>query len=260
MNRLSKEKSPYLLQHKNNPVDWYPWSEEAFTASKEQDKPIFLSIGYSSCYWCHVMEQESFESEKVAKVLNEHFISIKVDREERPDVDQIYMDAALTMTGHGGWPLSAFLTSDLKPFFAATYFPQEKFINLLNKISQMWAADKENLINSANEITNHLNKESILGKAEEINENIFEKLYAHLQDNYDDNYGGFGPAPKFPPTYAIRNLLRINRVAKSDKENSDKALEMATNTLEKMAKGGIFDHLGGGFARYSVDELSLIHI
>ncbi len=253
MNRLNKEKSPYLLQHKNNPVDWYPWGEEAFLAAKEQDKPIFLSIGYSSCYWCHVMEQESFESEKVAKILNEHFISIKVDREERPDIDQIYMDAALSMTGHGGWPLSAFLTAELKPFFAATYFPQDKFIALLNKINHMWQENKDELTSSANEITTHLNKESILGKAEEINSDIFEKLYAHLLDNYDDKYGGFGPAPKFPPTFAIRNLLRIYKSQKSEK-----ALEMATNTLEKMAKGGIFDHLGGGFARYSVDERWLI--
>lgn len=255
-NKLINEKSPYLLQHAYNPVYWYPWNEEAFEIAKKEDKPIFLSIGYSTCHWCHVMERESFEDEDVAKILNENFISIKVDREERPDIDSVYMSVCQAMTGSGGWPMTIIMTPDKKPFFAGTYIPKENMygrlglINLLNKITQMWKEENTKLINSSDEIVNHIkgatNKKvghSMLSK--ELIKNSFETF----EENFDSRFGGFGDAPKFPSPHNLMFLLKYSKL-----ENDEKALNMVEKTLQDMYKGGLFDHIGYGFARYSTDE------
>lgn len=255
-NKLINEKSPYLLQHAYNPVYWYPWNEEAFEIAKKEDKPIFLSIGYSTCHWCHVMERESFEDEDVAKILNENFISIKVDREERPDIDSVYMSVCQAMTGSGGWPMTIIMTPDKKPFFAGTYIPKENMygrlglINLLNKITQMWKEENTKLINSSDKIVNHIkganNKKvghSMLSK--ELIKNSFDTF----KENFDSRFGGFGDAPKFPSPHNLMFLLKYSKL-----ENDEKALNMVEKTLQDMYKGGLFDHIGYGFARYSTDE------
>ncbi len=258
-NRLVREKSPYLLQHAHNPVDWYPWGTEAFKKAQKEDRPIFLSIGYSTCHWCHVMEHESFENEEIARILNENFVSIKVDREERPDVDQIYMNAVQVMTGSGGWPLSAFLTHDLEPFFTGTYFPPEGryghpgFKDLLMEIGRLWRTDREKLVSSANEIGQAL---KLMGSAKGGKGLSIETLrgaYLALEGQFDAQYGGFGGPPKFPHSDAISLLLRIYR-----RTGEKKALHMATFSLEKMARGGIYDHTGGGFHRYATDAEWLV--
>ena len=259
-NRLISSTSPYLLQHASNPVDWYPWGEEAFSLARREDKPIFLSIGYSSCHWCHVMAHESFEDAGVAALLNEHFVSIKVDREERPDVDDVYMAATLAMNlGQGGWPMSLFLTPALEPFFAGTYFPPEDrwgrpgFSTLLRRVADLWYGDREGLVRQAAGIAEHLRaqRRSLprvgLGVAE------LERALAQLEREYDARYGGFGPAPKFPQATTIALLLRLNR-----RLDNAHALEMARTTLEGMARGGIRDHIGGGFHRYATDERWLV--
>lgn len=248
-NHLSSEVSPYLLQHKDNPVHWYSWGEEAFLAARKQDKPIFLSIGYSTCYWCHVMEKDSFETEEVASVLNEHFISIKIDREERPDVDAIYMDAVVGLTGHGGWPMSIFLTADLKPFWGGTFFPKDKFIEILLRINEVWKTEKEKVLQASEGISQSLTR--ILPKVDEpFNRyEVFRTAVQALSKSFDQSYGGFGNAPKFPPSQQIRFLLRYYELHKDAQ-----ALKMATDTLNAMAAGGIFDHIGCGFHRYSTDE------
>jgi uncharacterized protein YyaL (SSP411 family) len=263
MNLLSNEKSPYLQQHKNNPVDWYPWCEQAFKKAQEEDKPIFLSIGYSTCYWCHVMEKDSFEVEAVAKVLNEHFISIKIDREERPDVDQIYMDAVVGLTGHGGWPMSVILTPELKPFYGGTFFYQAQFIQLLTQIASLWKNDRQNILDSASKIVSFLEREAATSQhpntdqSSAINPEIFKNIIHRFEQNFDGRFGGFGGAPKFPPHGALSLLLQL---AKSEPEAalSSRAQEIALFTLEQIARGGIFDQLGGGFHRYSVDEKWLV--
>jgi uncharacterized protein YyaL (SSP411 family) len=260
-NRLAREKSPYLLQHAHNPVDWFPWGEEAFAKARAENKPIFLSIGYSTCHWCHVMERESFENETVAKFLNEHFVSIKVDREERPDVDKIYMTAAQAMTGQGGWPLNCFLTPDLKPFFAGTYFPPEakygrpSFLQLLQQIAEVWktkhnevAASAEDMHKRLDEFTSQqTNANVILSRA------ILYNAAAQFKEEYDPVNGGFGGAPKFPrpsqPIFLLRNGVRLH---------DDEAVKMVLHTCDKMAAGGMHDQLGGGFARYSVDPQWLV--
>jgi uncharacterized protein len=259
-NRLRGSTSPYLLQHASNPVDWYPWGEEAFSCARREDKPIFLSIGYSACHWCHVMAHESFEDERVAALLNEHFISIKVDREERPDVDDVYMAATLAMNqGQGGWPTSLFLTPTLEPFFAGTYFPPEDrwgrpgFSALLRRIADLWRSDREGLLRQAAGITAHLRaqRHSLprhgLGVAEAA------RALAQIEQDYDASYGGFGPAPKFPQATVIALLLRLGR-----RLDSAHALEMAHVTLEGMARGGMRDHIGGGFHRYATDQRWLV--
>jgi uncharacterized protein YyaL (SSP411 family) len=253
-NRLIHEKSPYLQQHKDNPVHWYAWGEEAFKAAKEEKKPIFLSIGYSTCHWCHVMEHESFERDEVAQVLNEKFISIKVDREERPDVDEIYMAAVHTMGMRGGWPLSVFLTPDLKPFYGGTYWPREYFIQILNRLAQIWKEQPEKIFDSSEQIFEMVKaqKSASLGITE-LTESIFSDFYRYSSMSFDPIWGGFGPAPKFPHSMQISMLLRIYR-----RTREPHALQMVTKTLEKMARGGIYDHLGGGFARYSTDERWLV--
>ncbi len=257
-NHLINETSPYLLQHSENPVDWYPWCEEAFLKAKSENKPVFLSIGYSTCHWCHVMAHESFEDKKTAEILNKHFISIKVDREERPDVDSVYMSVCQAFTGSGGWPMSIFMTWDKKPFFAGTYFPPRSkygmpsFIDLLNTIANRWSLNQTELVKSAEDIISYLKNEQApqnIQNKRDITEyavNIFENIY-------DSYYGGFGKAPKFPTPH---NLLFLMLYAKQ--KNHQKALEMAEKTLLQMRKGGIFDHIGYGFSRYSTDKLYLV--
>ena len=252
-NQLGQEKSPYLLQHKDNPVWWYSWGDAAFESARLENKPIFLSIGYSTCYWCHVMEKDSFETQEVADVLNEHFICIKVDREERPDVDSIYMDVVSILTGHGGWPMSVFLTPELKPFWGGTFFYRQQFITILKRLAEIWEKDRSQAVESAAQITQAINRE--VGSADEIEigDEFLKALLASEVSGYDANYGGFGGAPKFPPAMAIGFLLRAHR-----RTGDRHTLEMATTTLDKMARGGIYDQLGGGFARYSTDEKWLV--
>jgi hypothetical protein len=253
-NRLAQEKSPYLLQHKDNPVDWFPWGDEAFSKAKAENKPVFLSIGYSTCYWCHVMEKECFEAPEVAQVLNTQFVCIKVDREERPDVDGVYMDALVAMTGQGGWPLSAMLTPDRKPFFSGTYFPKSQFLNILEKITELWNGDREKVLETSEGITNALKMEdaarpgSTPMESTPMGTKTFRNFYERVRASFDGQFGGFGGAPKFPAATTIQMLFRIYR-----RTGDAQALSMATHTLECMARGGIYDHLEGGFARYSTD-------
>ncbi len=247
-NRLGKEKSPYLLQHRENPVHWYAWGEEAFQSAQKENKPIFLSIGYSTCYWCHVMEKESFEQQDVADVLNRNFISIKVDREERPDVDDIYMDAVTALTGRGGWPMSVFLTPNGNPFFGGTYFPKDQFLNLLSQIQNAWKNDQPAIIDSGQKILDHFEKAQ-LNSPISLSEETLKKAFLELKGRFDPIDGGFGSAPKFPPSMGISLLLRIYR-----RTGNKEALQMVTHTLDSMASGGIYDQLGGGFHRYSTDK------
>jgi uncharacterized protein YyaL (SSP411 family) len=252
-NRLVFEKSPYLLQHAANPVDWYPWGEEAFHKAEAEDKPVFLSIGYSTCHWCHVMEKESFEDSQVASLLNQVFVPIKVDREERPDIDQLYMSVCQAVTGTGGWPLTVILTPDKKPFFAGTYFPKESrfgrigLTELIPKIDQLWKGKRGELLESADKILDYLQQPARKGSIE-LDESILEKAYYQLSGGFDPSRGGFGTAPKFPSPHNLLFLLRYwHRTGES------RALEMVEKTLQEMRLGGIFDHVGFGFHRYSTD-------
>jgi len=260
-NRLAREKSPYLLQHQHNPVDWYAWGAEAFAKAREENKPIFLSIGYSTCHWCHVMERESFESEEVGKFLKEHFVSIKVDREERPDVDKIYMTFVQSTAGSGGWPLNCFLTPDLKPFFGGTYFPPESrygrpsFLQLLQQISQIWQTRHSDVTNSAvqlyaklEEMTSHQNVTNLL-----LTPGVLTQAVSLFKQMYDPRHGGFGDSPKFPQPSQPAFLLRY-AVRNKDQD----AVQMVLHTCDRMAAGGIHDQLGGGFSRYSVDAEWLV--
>lgn len=253
MNHLAQEKSPYLLQHKNNPVDWFPWGEEAFAKARRENKPIFLSIGYSTCYWCHMMEKDSFELEQVAAVLNAHYVAIKLDREERPDIDKIYMDAVVGLTGHGGWPMSVFLTPDLKPFYGGTFFWRDQFIKLLLGIAESWEKNLDAIEKNAEQLTNFLRDTNVDRTPVVLDETLFEAFIDQLKLRFDSTYGGFGGAPKFPPSQAVTLLLRLH-----ERTDNSEALQMATVTLDRMARGGIFDHLGGGFARYSTDKYWLV--
>jgi len=255
-NRLLNEKSPYLIQHAHNPVDWYPWGDEAFEKARKENKPIFLSIGYSTCHWCHVMEHESFENPETAKIMNEHFVNIKVDREERPDVDRVYMTYVQATTGGGGWPMSVWLTPDLKPFIGGTYYPPEDrwgqmgFPKLLNRISDGWRDDRARIIAAGDEVTRQL-REHVASRppaAGELEESVLEKGYEQIKSSYEPLYGGFGGAPKFPRTVSLNLMLRYY-----SRSGAQDALDMTLFTLRKMADGGIYDHLGGGFHRYSTD-------
>lgn len=256
-NHLKNTTSPYLLQHAENPVNWYPWCEEAFAKAKSEDKPIFLSIGYSTCHWCHVMAHESFEDEKTAEILNKHFISIKVDREERPDIDSVYMSMCQAFTGSGGWPMSIFMTWDKKPFFAGTYFSPKShygmpgFSDLLNAIASQWNSKRRELLQSAEQIITHL-KSAGSGHKNVNDENLMDDAMQIFSDSFDEINGGFGSAPKFPTPH---NFLFLMLYAKQN-QNSD-ALKMAERTLLQMRKGGIFDHIGYGFSRYSTDKFFL---
>lgn len=258
-NHLAGETSPYLLQHVNNPVDWHPWGEEALTRAKKENKPIFLSIGYSACHWCHVMEHESFENEAIAKSLNEKFVCIKVDREERPDLDQLYMNATQMMTGRGGWPMSVFLTPDLKPFFAGTYWPPKRsrgmpgFDEVIAHVSNLWQTKREDVVNVSNQLTAELSRVGGDQPGGELTEELIADAVAHFRRTFDSTYGGFGGAPKFPSPMGLRLLLRFWH-----RRRDRQALNMVETTLDRMAAGGIYDHLGGGFARYSVDARWLV--
>lgn len=256
-NQLKKTVSPYLLQHAENPVNWYPWCEEAFDKAKSEDKPIFLSIGYSTCHWCHVMAHESFESEKTAEILNQYFISIKVDREERPDIDSVYMSVCQAFTGSGGWPMSIFMTWDKKPFFAGTYFPQNSqygmpgFSDLLKIIADQWSNYREKLLQSSEQIIEHL--KNTKSNSNTNNENLLNQAIQIFSNSFDTVNGGFGSSPKFPTPH---NLLILMLYAKQNQDLD--ALKMAEKTLLQMRKGGIFDHIGYGFSRYSTDKYFLV--
>lgn len=266
-NRLSKESSPYLLQHAHNPVDWYPWGEEALEKAKLEDKPILVSIGYSACHWCHVMEKESFEDESVAGMMNAHFVNIKIDREERPDLDHIYMDAVQAMTGSGGWPLNVFLTPDAKPFYGGTYFPPRRLYNrpswkeILSSIHEAYKDKKAEIKSQADNLTNHLlssNSFSQLINGDQETDDPFtaEKLTSmrdQIMKTADPEEGGFGSAPKFPQTFTIQFLLR-----EYYRHGHKEAIEQACLSLDKMIRGGIYDQVGGGFARYSTDRQWLV--
>ncbi len=259
-NHLRNETSPYLLQHVDNPVDWYPWGDEALRLAREKDKPILLSIGYAACHWCHVMAHESFEDDETAALMNKDFINVKVDREERPDLDSIYMQAVTSMTGHGGWPMTVFLTPDGQPFFSGTYFPKEPrygmttFKQVLAGISDTWNNDRQKALESAAGVTNHLQQTIVAGgQGKTLDPGLFKNAVADLSRRFDHTWGGFGPAPKFPQPMVIEFLLREYL-----RDKHSRALQMAEVTLQKMAEGGIYDHIGGGFARYSTDERWLV--
>ncbi|NLP44403.1 MAG: thioredoxin domain-containing protein [Peptococcaceae bacterium] len=278
-NRLINEKSPYLLQHAYNPVDWYPWSDEAFQKAKEEDKPVFLSIGYSTCHWCHVMERESFEDQEVAELLNRSFIAVKVDREERPDIDHLYMAYCQAMTGSGGWPLTVIMTPDKQPFFAGTYFPKHSsygrpgLMQVLEKVEEIWRDDKNKVLESAQELyeniagryyaekqakreTLKMNGQDWVVEKEGVfawGPGVLRKAYALMEQNFDADFGGFGHAPKFPSPHNLGFLFRYHL-----EEPDSKALAIAEKTLKAMADGGIYDHIGFGFARYSTDRYWLV--
>ncbi len=258
-NKLAGEKSPYLLQHAGNPVDWYPWSEEAFEKAREENKPVFLSIGYSTCHWCHVMAHESFEDPEVARLINETFVSVKVDREERPDLDMVYMTVCQAMTGSGGWPLTIIMTPDKEPFFAATYIPKQTgfgrsgMLDLIPQVKSVWSARHVEVLSSAHEITKALQKSALETPGEELNESVLHAAYDHLAERFDEQHGGFGSAPKFPTPHNLLFLLRYWR-----RTGSEKALQIVDKTLLAMRHGGIYDHIGFGFHRYSTDRQWLV--
>ncbi|HET7627383.1 MAG TPA: thioredoxin domain-containing protein [Bacillales bacterium] len=256
-NQLIHEKSPYLLQHAHNPVDWFPWGDEAFEKARTEGKPVLVSIGYSTCHWCHVMAHESFEDDEVARLLNEHFVAIKVDREERPDVDAIYMKVCQAMTGQGGWPLNVFVTPEQKPFYAGTYFPKESrygrpgFIEVLTQLSKQFTESREKLEEIGEQVRHAFSNAQ--REKQKLESSILHQGYRELAQSFDPEWGGFGHAPKFPAPHQITYLLRYHRWT-----GEEKAFDMLVKSLEAMADGGIYDHIGGGFARYSVDEYWLV--
>ncbi|MEI8337060.1 MAG: thioredoxin domain-containing protein [Actinomycetes bacterium] len=260
MNRLAHETSPYLRQHADNPVDWYPWGEEAFAAARSLDLPILLSVGYSACHWCHVMAHESFEHPETAAVMNDLFINVKVDREERPDVDAVYMTAVQAMTGRGGWPMTVFMTAEGVPFYGGTYFPPEdrhgmsSFTRVMHAISNAWTTDRENLAEQGEQLRELIQRSATPPEgAASLTDHLPMEVLAPITSLFDSRLGGFGRAPKFPQAMTIDLLLRLH----ANTEN-ESALEMATTSLDRMADGGIYDHLGGGFARYSTDDKWLV--
>ncbi|HZZ78784.1 MAG TPA: DUF255 domain-containing protein, partial [Gemmataceae bacterium] len=255
-NRLIHETSPYLKQHAYNPVDWFPWGDEALAVAKKLDRPIFLSIGYSACHWCHVMEHESFEDPEVGRILGEHFVSIKVDREERPDLDQIYMTAVQLLTQRGGWPMTVFLTPDLQPFYGGTYFPptdrygMPSFKKLITALADAWQNRRAEIAANAVQITTGIQEAmQIAVPTGLLTDELLRRAGSLLERAFDSHFGGFGQAPKFPHPMELRLLLRIGK-----RMNDDNALQMAVKTLDHMAQGGMYDQLGGGFHRYSTDE------
>lgn len=258
-NHLINEKSPYLIQHAENPVDWYPWGEEAFKKAEKENKLIFLSIGYSTCHWCHVMARESFEDVEVAQLMNQVFVSIKVDREERPDIDSTYMTVSQMITGSGGWPLTILMTPDKKPFFAGTYFPKESvhgrvgLKDLILNVRDMWAKNKLEVINSADQLIDALMKISNIPSGEQLDVSIFYDAYKQISRNFDETYGGFGSIQKFPTPHNLFFLLRYWK-----RSRNKRALHMVEKTLDSMRNGGIYDHVGSGFHRYSVDQRWLV--
>jgi uncharacterized protein len=259
MNRLAQETSPYLLQHADNPVDWYPWGDEAFERARTEDKPVLLSIGYAACHWCHVMEHESFEHDGTAELMNDRFVNVKVDREERPDVDALYMDAVVAMTGHGGWPMTVFLTSDRVPFYGGTYYPPEPrhgmpaFRDVLEAISQLYRDRRGEVEGSASRLQEALAQSGrVAPSSEPLTERLLWDAAHALRSHFDPEWGGFGGAPKFPPASTLEFLLRMHL------RGDEQALPMVTKTLDAMAAGGMYDLVGGGFHRYSVDRTWLV--
>jgi uncharacterized protein YyaL (SSP411 family) len=259
-NRLAAEASPYLQQHADNPVDWYPWGDEAFALARKEDRPILLSVGYAACHWCHVMAHESFEDAETAAMMNKGFVNIKVDREERPDVDSIYMNAVVALTGQGGWPMTVMLTPDGAPFFGGTYFPPSprygmpSFRQVLESVSKAWRTKRADILESAEQITGQLNRMAATGASETmLNETALDEAVTNLQGQFDSVWGGFGNAPKFPQAMTIEFLLR-----QYSRNGDTNALWMAEQTLNMMASGGMYDQLGGGFARYSTDDKWLV--
>lgn len=259
-NKLISETSPYLLQHAHNPVDWFPWGKEAFDKAKKEDKPILLSIGYAACHWCHVMEHESFEDETVAKLLNDNFVCIKVDREERPDIDRIYMNYVQMTTGSGGWPLNVFLTPDLKPFYGGTYFPPRErygrlsFTQVCTQLAGAWKDKRAQILKHAGKATKAIQQNmDIQSNKTAIDQTVIDNAVNSLSESFDKEEGGFREAPKFPPSQSLLVLLSQYKL-KGDK----KILKMATHTLDKMAMGGMYDQIGGGFHRYSTDRFWLV--
>ena len=259
-NALINETSPYLLQHAHNPVDWYPWGEEALAKARAEDKPILLSIGYSACHWCHVMEHESFENEAIAKLMNEHFVNIKVDREERPDLDQIYMNAVQMMTGHGGWPMTMFLTPDGVPFYGGTYFPPQDRYNMpgfprvLASVAEAYRSQPDQVAHTTTAMLGELRRVGLATASRDmLTTDLLDGSYRRLAGNYDRKNGGFGNAPKFPPAMTLEFLMHVHY-----RTHSAEALEMVEHTCRKMAEGGMYDQLGGGFHRYSVDAHWLV--
>jgi len=248
VNRLGAATSPYLLQHANNPVDWWPWGDQAFAEARARDVPVLVSVGYSACHWCHVMAHESFEDETVGALINDGFVAIKVDREERPDVDAVYMTATQAMTGQGGWPMTVFATPEGEPFFCGTYFPREQFMNLLRSVTQAWQTRREDVVAQGNQIVKAIAGTPLRGETE-VSEDLLKQAAGKVCAAHDQVYGGFGGAPKFPPHMVLLFLLRnYQRAARPQ------VLEVARHTCEAMARGGLFDQLGGGFHRYAVDE------
>ena len=258
-NKLINETSPYLLQHAHNPVDWYPWGKEAFQKAADENKPIFLSVGYSTCHWCHVMEHESFENPEVAQFLNEHFVAIKVDKEERPDIDSIYMSVCQAMTGNGGWPMTILMTPEQKPFYAATYLPKRNrynmpgLLDLLPQVSRKWQMEREAVERSADSIIDFIKKSEAPGVQRVPSCEIIKGAYGALSGSFDKEFGGFGKAPKFPMAHELSFLMQYYQT-----EKEEYALEMAEKTLIQLYKGGIFDHIGFGFSRYSTDRKWLV--
>ena len=253
-NRLIEETSPYLLQHAHNPVEWYPWGEEALTKARTEDKPIIVSIGYSACHWCHVMERESFENEQVAAVMNAGYVCIKVDREERPDVDSIYMDALHAMGGRGGWPLNVFLTPEAKPFYGMTYMAPRNWVNLLNSVQNAFLNHRDELEKSAagfveNMLMKESNKYHLDGSTTEFRQEDLDEMFEHIKQSFDLEKGGMERAPKFPMPSIYKFLLRYYALSQNPE-----ALRQIELSLNRIALGGIYDHVGGGWARYSVDE------
>jgi len=254
VNRLAGESSPYLRQHRDNPVDWWPWCDEAFAEARRRDVPVLLSVGYSACHWCHVMAHESFEDPEVAAVMNRLFVNVKVDREERPDVDSIYMDAVQAMTGRGGWPMTVFLTPRAQPFFGGTYYPKPTFVQLMNAIDDAWRNRRDDIDTNVAALVENIGRTSQISTNEHLPSiDVFKAAVQRLDADFDARWGGFGNAPKFPGTMALEVLLRsyLN-------DESPRTRQMLTTTLDAMASGGMYDHLGGGFARYSVDEKWLV--
>ena len=258
-NHLQNEKSPYLIQHAGNPVDWYPWCDEAFNKAEKEDKPIFLSIGYSTCHWCHVMEKESFEDEEAANLMNKYFVSIKVDREERPDIDNIYMKVCQMITGSGGWPLTIIMAPDKKPFFAGTYFPKKSryqrigLMDLIPQIIELWKTKRDDVINYTKKISASLINDNSSPDEINLDKSIFDKAFKEFENRFDNNFGGFGTAPKFPTPHNLCFLLRY-----WNKGKNPFALKMVKKTLIEMRKGGIYDQIGFGFHRYSTDNEWLV--
>jgi uncharacterized protein len=248
-NRLANASSPYLEQHKDNPVDWWPWGPEAFEEAATRDVPLLISVGYAACHWCHVMAHESFEDPEVAAVVNKHFVAVKVDREERPDVDAVYMTATQAMTGQGGWPMTVFATPDGRPFFCGTYFPRPAFLRLLQSVETAWREQRDAVLRQGAAVVEAIGGVHGAGPTSPMTEGVLDAAAAGLSDEFDEQYGGFGGAPKFPPHLLLLFLLRHYQ-----RTGNERALEIVRHTGEQMARGGIYDQVGGGFARYSVDE------